>query len=76
MDGQELRRRLADDAATDEGLEVAAADRRHVHGHRLRGGQPVGVVVARCHVAHVVDVTEEEGHSAETPQAAARLTCK
>ena len=63
------------DSPADEGPDVVPSDGSHGHGHGLRGGQPVRVVVAGGEVADVVDVTEEEGHGAELPQAAARRAC-
>lgn len=63
------------DSPADEGPDAVPGDGSHGHGHGLRGGQPVGVVVAGGEVADVVDVTEEEGHGAELPQAAARRAC-
>lgn len=54
----------------DEGFDAFPSDGRHAHGHWLGGGEPVRVVVTGGEVAHVVDVTEEEGHRAELPQAA------
>lgn len=49
---------------------IVPSDGRHGHGHGLRGGQPVGVIVPGGEVADVVDVAEEEGHGAELAQAA------
>ena len=60
----------------DEGPDVFPGDGRHGHGHGLRRGQPVRVVIAGGEVADVVDVAEEEGHGAELPQAAARRACE
>ena len=59
----------------DEGPDVFPGDGCHGHGHGLRRGQPVRVVIAGGEVADVVDVAEEEGHGAELPQAAARRAC-
>lgn len=56
----------------DEGPDPLPGDGRHGHGHRLRGGQPVRVIISGGEVADVVDVTEEEGHRAELAQTAAR----
>ena len=63
------------DSPADEGPDVLPGDGSHGHGHGLRGGQPVRVVVAGRKVADVVDVTEEEGHGAELAQTAARRAC-
>lgn len=38
---------------------------RH-HGNGLIGGQPVGLVIARCVVADIIQVTEQERHGIET----------
>jgi len=46
------------------------------HGHGLRRGQPVGVVVTGGEVADIVDVAEHEGHGAESSQAAAGCAWK
>ena len=54
----------------NEWSDIVTGDGRHRHGHGLRGGQPVGVVISGGEVAHVVDVTEQEGHRAELAQAA------
>lgn len=51
----------------DEGFDAFTSDGCHAHGHGLRGGEPVGVVIAGGKVAHIVDVTEQEGHGAELP---------
>lgn len=63
------------DSPADEGPDVLPRDGSHGHGHGLRGGQPVRVVVAGREVADIVDVTEEEGHGTELPQTAARRAC-
>lgn len=55
------------DIPADEGFDAFTSDRCHAHGHGLRGGEPVGVIVTGGKVAHVVDVTEQEGHGAELP---------
>lgn len=60
----------------DERLDALPGDGGHAHGHGLRRGQPVGVVVAGGKVADVVDVAEHEGHGAEPAQAAARRAWK
>lgn len=59
----------------NEGPDVVPRDGCHRHGHGLRRGQPVGVIVPGGEVAHVVDVAEEEGHCAELAQTAASRTC-
>lgn len=59
----------------DERLDVLAGDRCHVHGHGLRCGQPVGVVITGGKVADIVDVAEHVGHGAESGQAATRGAC-
>lgn len=56
----------------NEGPDVVPGDGCHGHGHGLRRGQPIGVVVSGGEVADVVDVAEEEGHRAELAQTAAR----
>lgn len=58
----------------DEGFDAFTSNRCHAHGHRLRGGEPVGVIITGGKVANVVDVTKQEGHGAEFPQAAACRT--
>lgn len=55
------------DIPADEGFDAFTSDRCHAHGHGLRGGEPVGVVITGGKVAHIVDVTEQEGHGAELP---------
>lgn len=55
------------DIPADEGFDAFTSDRCHAHGHGLRGGEPVGVIITGGKVAHVVDVTEQEGHGAELP---------
>lgn len=55
------------DKPADEGFDAFTSDGCHAHGHGLRGGEPVGVVIAGGKVAHIVDVTEQEGHGAELP---------
>lgn len=55
----------------DERLDALSGDGGHGHGHRLRRGQPVGVVIARGKAADVVDVAEHVGHGAEPAQTAA-----
>lgn len=52
-------------APADERLDALSSDGGHGHGHGLRRGQPVRVVVAGGKVADVVDVAEHEGHGAE-----------
>lgn len=61
-------------APADEGLDALSSDRCHAHGHGLGGSEPIGVVITGSKVAHVVDITEEEGHWAELPQATACCT--
>lgn len=58
----------------NEGFDVFSSDRCHAHGHGLGRGEPVGVVITGGEVAHVVDVTEQEGHGAELPQTATGRT--
>lgn len=58
----------------NEGFDTVPGDRRHAHGHRLRRGEPVGIIISRGKVAHVVDVAEQEGHRAELFQTAACRT--
>lgn len=70
--GHHHGRSLTHSTPADEGPDVLPRDGSHGHGHGLRGGQPVGVVVAGREVADIVDVTEEEGHGTELPQTAAR----
>lgn len=53
------------DIPADEAFDAVTSDRCHAHGHGLGGGEPVGVVITGGKVAHVVDVTEQEGHGAE-----------
>ena len=60
------------DSPADEGPDALPSDGSHGHGHRLRGGQPVRVIISGGEVADIVDVTEEEGHRAELAQTAAR----
>lgn len=71
MHGHHHGWRLAHGTSADKRPDVVPSDGRHGHGHGLRRGQPVGVVVAGGEVAHVVDVAEQEGHRAELAQAAA-----
>lgn len=61
-------------APADEGLDALSSDWCHVHGHGLRGSEPVGVVITGCKVAYVVDIAEEEGHWTELPQTTACCT--
>lgn len=68
--GHHHGRSLAHRTPANERSDIVAGDGRHRHGHGLRGGQPVGVVISGGEVAHVVDVTEQEGHRAELAQAA------
>lgn len=63
-------------APADERLDALSSDGGHGHGHGLRRGQPVRVVVAGGKVADVVDVAEHEGHGAEPAQAAASCAWK
>lgn len=62
------------DVPADERFDAFTSDGCHGHGHGLRGGEPVGVVITGGKVAHVVDVTEQEGHGAELFQTAAGRT--
>lgn len=62
------------DAPANEGFDALTSDRCHAHGHGLGGSEPVGVVIAGGKVAHIVNVTEQEGHGAELPQTAACRT--
>lgn len=55
------------DIPANEGFDALTSDRCHAHGHGLRGGEPVGVVITGSKVAHIVYVTEQEGHGAELP---------
>lgn len=55
------------DIPADERFDAFAGDGCHAHGHGLRGGEPVGVVITGGEVAHIVDVAEQEGHGAELP---------
>lgn len=55
------------DIPADEGFDALTSDGCHAHGHGLRGGEPVGVVITGGKIAHIVDVTEQEGHGAELP---------
>lgn len=61
----------APDPPADKRPDVVPGNGGHRHGHGLRSGQPVGIVVAGGEVADVVDVAEEERHRAELTQAAA-----
>lgn len=70
MHGHHHGWRLAHGTPADKRPNVVPGDGRHGHGHGLRRGQPVGVVVPGGEVAHVVDVAEQEGHCAELAQAA------
>lgn len=63
-------------APADERLDALSSDGGHGHGHGLRRGQPVRVVVAGGKVADVIDVAEHEGHGAEPAQAAASCAWK
>lgn len=58
----------------DEGFDAVPGDGCHAHGHWLRRGEPVGVVVTRRKVANVVDVAEQERHGAELSEATACRT--
>lgn len=62
------------DIPADERFDAFPSDGCHAHGHGLRGGEPVGVVITRCKIAHIVDVAEQEGHGAELPETAASRT--
>jgi len=66
-----VRGRLADAAARDVALDLALGDRHHRDGGA--GGEPVGLVVARRVVAHVVEVAEQERHRREARQAGASV---
>lgn len=60
----------------DERFDAFASDRSHAHRHGLRRCEPVGIVITRGKVTHIVDVAEEEWHGAELPQAATSRTCE
>lgn len=55
----------------DERPDALSCNGSHGHGHGLRCGQPIGVVIAGCKVADIVDVAEHEGHGAEPAKTAA-----
>lgn len=59
-----VRRRLAHRAPGDVWLDALLIDRHHWNRSRRR--QPVGFVVARRVVAHVVEVAEQERHGRES----------
>lgn len=50
-------------------LNVTAHDGSHHHGHRLRGREPVGVVISLWEVTNIVQVAEKIWHCAELPEA-------
>ena len=63
MHGDHVGHGVTDDTARDVLGDLCL--RHGHHGDGGRGGQPVGLVVTTGVVAHVVEVTEDEGHSAE-----------
>lgn len=65
---QEKQKRL--NSPTNKWSDIVPSDGCHRHGHGLRGGQPVGIVISGCKVAHVVDIAEQERHCAKLAQAA------
>lgn len=50
-------------------LNVPSLDGSHHHGHGLRGGEPVWVVIPLREVTNIVQVAEEVWHCAELPEA-------
>lgn len=57
-------------------FDALSSDGCHAHGHGLRRGQPVGIVVTGGKVADVVNVAEHKGHGAEPAQTAAGCAWK
>lgn len=64
MHSNDICRSIAHDAATDEWSDFVVAHWHH--GNRSIGGQPVRFVITTGVIAHLVRVTEEEGHCAES----------
>lgn len=70
VDGYHPGRRLAHRASRYVSTNFRGRYRCHHRWHRLGRAEPVAVVVTIGVIAHVVQVTKQEGHDGELPDAA------
>ncbi len=64
VNGDNIGRDVTHHTATDVRLDIPVPNRHHRQRSRCR--QPEGFVVSARIVAHIIEVTEDEGHGAES----------